>query len=317
MPRFKNRLKQNIPKTLSWCRVGILVCGLIFGGQVFALSKVEVVSLVQSLRTQGCGSFSTPLTPFAVIPQLDRAATIMAAHPTDLDNEKISQILNSVAYYFESIQTIAVTNAMSSKNLHKVLRGQDCMTLMDPKLSDLGIFSSGDQIFILLATPIPTRIPALEPVEKMWQEMTDEVNRVRAKAQQCGATHYPAVAPIKINRQLISIAKIYVRDLAQYNYLAHEGRDGSTPSERITKGGYEWQSVAENLAGGPDSVTTVVEGWRKSPGHCANLMNASVTEMGIAYALNPASTYHIYWVQVFGHPMLGAKQTRQLPLAAD
>ena len=45
-----------------------------------------------------------------------------------------------------------------------------------------------------------------------------------------------------------------------------------------------------------------VQRWIDSPSHCVNLMQASYTEMALAFAVNPKSEGGIYWVQVFGRP---------------
>jgi len=55
-------------------------------------------------------------------------------------------------------------------------------------------------------------------------------------------------------------------------------------------------------ASGAPTPEEVTAGWIASPGHCANLMSASFTAMGTAYAVNPASKMGIYWAQLFGAP---------------
>jgi uncharacterized protein YkwD len=57
--------------------------------------------------------------------------------------------------------------------------------------------------------------------------------------------------------------------------------------------------VAENVAAGDRSAEAVVQTWLASPGHCANLMNAEVRDMGIAYAFEAGSPKGTYWAQVF------------------
>jgi len=57
--------------------------------------------------------------------------------------------------------------------------------------------------------------------------------------------------------------------------------------------------VAENIASGQKDADDVVRTWLESPGHCANLMNPDMRDMGVAYAFDASSTDGIYWVQVF------------------
>jgi len=45
----------------------------------------------------------------------------------------------------------------------------------------------------------------------------------------------------------------------------------------------------------------VMNGWINSPGHRANILDGSFTEMGIGYAYNSADTansYYHYWTMV-------------------
>ncbi len=45
-----------------------------------------------------------------------------------------------------------------------------------------------------------------------------------------------------------------------------------------------------------------MQGWIDSPGHCANLMSPTFTEMGIAFVVERKSEPGIYWTQVFATP---------------
>jgi uncharacterized protein YkwD len=77
-----------------------------------------------------------------------------------------------------------------------------------------------------------------------------------------------------------------------HNNLDHTGSDGSSAGDRLTTGGYYWTTYAENIAVGYTSEQAVIDGWLKSDGHCKNIMNANVSEMGVA-------TSGAYWTQVF------------------
>jgi uncharacterized protein YkwD len=92
------------------------------------------------------------------------------------------------------------------------------------------------------------------------------------------------------------------RDMAAHNYMDHTGRDGSTPAQRVTRTGYKWQTIGENLASGVMTPEQAVNGWVGSPHHCENLMTAKFTQMAVAYSANAASSGGIYWTQVFGTP---------------
>ena len=84
--------------------------------------------------------------------------------------------------------------------------------------------------------------------------------------------------------------------------MSHNGHDGSSPAERVTRSGYRWRLVGENLAVGITTPEEVVSGWIGSPHHCENLMSPGFSQMAVAFAVNSASRGGIFWTQVFAAP---------------
>ncbi|KAI9907649.1 hypothetical protein PsorP6_003175 [Peronosclerospora sorghi] len=107
------------------------------------------------------------------------------------------------------------------------------------------------------------------------------------------------LAPLCLNRKLHAAAQRHSNDMAAKDFMGHGGSDGSTMSERISEAGYEWSSVAENVAAGQINVADVMESWIHSPGHLANIMG-DYTMFGSAYAFNKHGEYQHYWTQEFG-----------------
>lgn len=57
----------------------------------------------------------------------------------------------------------------------------------------------------------------------------------------------------------------------------------------------------ENIAAGQNTATDVMESWKNSPGHNANMLNPYYQRVGIgAYAGKVESPYSFYWGQLFG-----------------
>ncbi len=77
--------------------------------------------------------------------------------------------------------------------------------------------------------------------------------------------------------------------------MSHVGRDGSTVGQRVTRTGYEWSLVAENVAWGYDSPEAVMKGWMNSPGHCESIMRPEERELG-------AAEQQRFWTLVFATP---------------
>jgi uncharacterized protein YkwD len=102
--------------------------------------------------------------------------------------------------------------------------------------------------------------------------------------------------------QLGSAAQLHSADMACNNYFSHTGLDGSEIGSRVQRQGYNWSSVGENIAAGYSSPANVVAGWMNSPGHKANILGASYTEIGIGYAFSNDNDYGSYWTAVFASP---------------
>ncbi|MFN7120033.1 MAG: CAP domain-containing protein [Saprospiraceae bacterium] len=127
------------------------------------------------------------------------------------------------------------------------------------------------------------------------EELLLAVNRLRVSGCQCGDTYMPAVKPLQWNDELAEAALRHARDMADNQWFEHTGTDGSNIAWRVSEAGYDWEAVGENIAHGYKSIPAVVEGWRKSPGHCRNLMKAAYVEMGVARVGN-------YWAQTLAKP---------------
>jgi uncharacterized protein YkwD len=135
------------------------------------------------------------------------------------------------------------------------------------------------------------------------QAMLDAVNAFRAGPRSCGAQGTFAPAPaLSWSCELATAALNHSTDMASNNFFSHTGSDGSSAGDRATRAGYAWSAWGENIAAGYTSVSTVMQGWIDSPGHCANLMAPTFTELGAAGYTNPDSTYGTYWTQAFGRP---------------
>jgi uncharacterized protein YkwD len=119
------------------------------------------------------------------------------------------------------------------------------------------------------------------------------VNDARKKGCNCGDVYYAPAPALTWNDQLEKAAYNHSSDMFQKKYFSHTGSDGSGTGERISNAGYNWKYYGENIAQGYQTEKEVVEGWLKSPGHCANIMSKNYNEMGV-------SRVGDYWTQDFG-----------------
>ena len=144
-------------------------------------------------------------------------------------------------------------------------------------------------------TPPPT---GTAPGGTFAQRVLDLTNAARAQARTCGTTSYAATTALTYNTALEQAAQVHATDMATKNYFSHTSQDGRTFDQRITAAGYSWTRIAENIAAGQSTPESVVAGWLTSAGHCANIMNPALKELGVGYA--QGGSYGHYWVQDFG-----------------
>jgi uncharacterized protein YkwD len=176
-----------------------------------------------------------------------------------------------------------------------------CQPLQDAGMTEVGVYQDARQVWVVMAAPFAPSV-ALS-AQAAGQRVLDLVNQARATPRTCGDRVFKAAPPLRWNATLAEASRLHAEDMARYNYFRHEGREGSTPAQRVERAGYRYLSTGENLASGTNmQAQDAVAGWLKSPGHCANLMSPGYTEMGAAFAVNPASDMGIYWAQAFGTP---------------
>ncbi len=127
------------------------------------------------------------------------------------------------------------------------------------------------------------------------------LNRARGQARTCGSKRYPAVGPLRRNAKLDRAARKFAQKMGDQKFFSHTSPNGDSPTDRAWAEGFR-RGVGENIAAGYATAASVMEGWLKSPGHCANLMHPGYDVVGIGYAApRPGrdAPYSSYWVQDF------------------
>ena len=134
------------------------------------------------------------------------------------------------------------------------------------------------------------------------EQMLNAVNQARAQEQNCGGEIMPAVPALTWDYDLQEAAYRHSSDMANGGFMSHTGSDNSTPDQRIADTGYSANAWGENVAAGQKNIPAVMAAWMASPGHCKNIMNGNVTQMGAAMVENVDTQYDQYWTQVFARP---------------
>ena len=116
------------------------------------------------------------------------------------------------------------------------------------------------------------------------------------------------------NDEMDILASVHSQNMVTHDFFAHVDHENKTPSNRADDLAFSWSSIAENIGQVPwfENVNgcgdtrsaevisdCVVEGWRNSPGHYANMIG-DFEELGVGVAFTKDSI--AYFTQVFRTP---------------
>lgn len=138
-------------------------------------------------------------------------------------------------------------------------------------------------------TQVSARCPTPARASADTQRMVALVNAERA-------SH--GLTPLRTSGKLARAAQAHACDNAARNSFSHYGSDGSDLGMRLRRVGYRLSTAAENTGLGFSDARQLVTYWMNSPGHKANILNPSMTELGLGQADGTRPT----WVLDFGRP---------------
>lgn len=111
--------------------------------------------------------------------------------------------------------------------------------------------------------------------------------------------------PLAVSSKLSSSSSIKVADMFKKQYFEHTSPSGISVGDLGAQVGYGYIVIGENLAMGLfDGDQGVVDAWMNSPGHRANILNDSYTDIGVSVeygTYNGEKTWMA--VQHFGRPL--------------
>ena len=153
------------------------------------------------------------------------------------------------------------------------------------------------------AVPVPVSSPASGPTtvttpipanaESMTEEVVRLTNEFRAKNGQ---------ADLVPSAKLIRAARLHAEQMAAAQDLAHNISAARYPTlqDRLDAVGYAYRAAGENIAWNQPDADDVMNTWLNSTAHRANILDTTVTEIGVAVAYSRRN--EPYWVQVFARP---------------
>lgn len=261
-----------------------------------AAALANAIGAVNHARTDYCGVPRAAHPSFVESRKLDEIARLLA------QGESLDQAQLRAGYRAVRSVLIRISGADDDAAVERLVGQRFCGQISAPGLRHIGTYGSGASVlWIVVAQPFTT--PPEQDAAIVSRLVLALTNQARAHARRCGWRRFPPAPPLSLAPALTRAARTHSQDMAARDFFSHGGSDGSTPGERATHAGYRWKMVGENIASGVRTPRDVVAGWLASPDHCANIMTAGFREMGVAFAVNPASAQVIAWTQDFGAPL--------------
>ena len=105
------------------------------------------------------------------------------------------------------------------------------------------------------------------------------------------------LSPLTMNSRAVAAAEVRAKEITAS--FSHTRPSGASCFTALDESGARYTLSGENIARGYRTPEAVMAGWMASPGHAANILNGSFTEIGIACYVSGGETF---WVQLFLTP---------------
>lgn len=135
-------------------------------------------------------------------------------------------------------------------------------------------------------------IPNIDDIKAQENEVIKLVNAERARN---------GLQALKSNWELSRVARYKSQDMADKNYFSHISPTYGSPFKMMEDFGIRFSSAGENIAMGQRTPQEVMNAWMNSPGHRANILSPSYTEIGVGLAKDRNG--RCYWTQMFIKPL--------------
>jgi uncharacterized protein YkwD len=154
-------------------------------------------------------------------------------------------------------------------------------------------------LFLSACAEVPTATPV--PPDPKTQMLALEA-RIAALVEEERLKLDPKARPLAVDLELSRVARARAADMAEKNYLAHQGPDGATSASLLMRDDAKWQGLlGENLAaqhytkqGGvsvEEFAHRFLDEWLKSPPHRDNMAFADYDHAGVGAAVNGDTVY--------------------------
>ncbi len=139
--------------------------------------------------------------------------------------------------------------------------------------------------------------PPAEPT--FYQDLSKPDTKLDAAAAASMISGYRSnngLGPVTVDPELMRMASEQASAMAAHDKMDHD--IGRPFQDRIRNSPFAGAVAVENISAGYHTLAEAFSGWRDSPPHRANMLNKSVTRIGIAAAHAPNSKYKVFWTLI-------------------
>jgi uncharacterized protein YkwD len=123
-----------------------------------------------------------------------------------------------------------------------------------------------------------------------------EVDGPTAASMISGYRHNNGLGAVEVDPDLMRLALDRARSMAAHDKLDHGG--GRDFNKSLAGAGFNSKKAVENISAGYHTLAEAFSGWRDSPPHRANMLNAGSNRLGIAAVYAPQSKYKVFWALI-------------------
>jgi uncharacterized protein YkwD len=143
-------------------------------------------------------------------------------------------------------------------------------------------------------------LPAEQPT--FYRSMASaeaQVDGPTAASMITGYRHNNGLGAVQVDPELMRLAYERASAMAAKDKLDK----GTSPAfgKSLAAAGFNPKQSVENISAGYHTLAEAFSGWRDSPPHRANMLNAGANRLGIAAVYSPQSKYKVYWALIMAN----------------
>jgi uncharacterized protein YkwD len=144
--------------------------------------------------------------------------------------------------------------------------------------------------------PLPAEQPAFY---RSMASPEAQVDGPTAASMISGYRHNNGLGAVEVDPELTRLAYEWARAMAAKDKVDH----GASPqlNKSLAAAGFNPKQTVENISAGYHTLAEAFSGWRDSPPHRANMLNAGANRLGIAAVYSPQSKYKVFWALIMAN----------------